>query len=109
MKKPFVVGERVAVYAGSCMRRVGTVKKILGDEAIGVVFDPELGCSPSDEVRHFHPKQCRRLIPKKRRRVWLHYTPDNPGVPYYTHTGPIPCVLKNQAECHEFIEVVKKK
>lgn len=60
MKKPFEVGEKVAVYNGMC-RSIGTVKFTSPDTVtIGVVIHEV------NNVIWFHPKQCRRLKPKKK-------------------------------------------
>lgn len=77
MKKPFQVGDRVAVYGlmeryatpgaintVSC-RTACTVENMDGLLA-GVILVKHEGCTYM-----VNPKQCRRLRPKKRRRVWV--------------------------------------
>jgi hypothetical protein len=74
MKKPFQVGDRVAVYGHGGIgwkRWTGRVldptkgAEILGPDFIRVEIEK------LNEVVHAHEKQCRRLVKKPRRRVWL--------------------------------------
>lgn len=60
MKQPFKAGDRVAVYAGP-MRIIGAIALIEPDGHI--ILDKY------ENV--WHPKQCRRLIKKQRREVWI--------------------------------------
>lgn len=63
MKKPFEVGQRVAFYCGG-RRDTGVIKKI--SELTGMVT------VATDRADFFvHPKQCRRLVKKERRRFWI--------------------------------------
>ncbi len=65
MKRPFQVGDRVVVYWYP-VRYTGKVIEITNKgRALSVLKD-------SDGVEILAlPQQCRRLIPKKRRSVWL--------------------------------------
>lgn len=63
MKKPFKVGQRVAVYNFG-IRYVGTIFDVFKD-GIDVAEDPD------NKGMRVHPKQLRRLVKKERRRVWI--------------------------------------
>lgn len=54
-----------------------------------------------------HPKQCRKLVKKERRRVWLTFYKDNGYSNIYTF-NPLRSALKEGAEVFEFIEVKRK-
>ena len=56
----FKVGDRVAVYNIGNSRFCGTITHIDADHALRV-----------DNV-YYSPKQCRRLILKKRREIWVY-------------------------------------
>lgn len=60
MKTPFKIGDRVAVYE-NIERRVSVIESVGANGIIRLV---------GSSIR-FHPKQCRRLIPKKRREIWI--------------------------------------
>lgn len=66
MKKPFVVGERVAVYIAGT-RSVGRVLALLEFGNL------KIKCKPGEAYgyRIVHPKQCRRLVRKERRVIWI--------------------------------------
>lgn len=64
MQMKFKVGDRVAVYE-NCKRFTGMVLND-GHQSIQVELD-------DDRVLPFHPKQCRRLIKKPRRRIAVSY------------------------------------
>lgn len=76
MKKPFEVGERVAVYGHRALafgvRVVGLIEAMDQDERrmypTGVKVRDE---KYSGQAYFAHPKQCRRLVKKERRRAWL--------------------------------------
>lgn len=66
MKEPFKIGDRVAVYQsffGRSERNIGLVIDT-GNQAIKVQHDSGL-------MWILHPKQCRRLVKKERRRIWV--------------------------------------
>lgn len=73
MGSKFKVGEKVAVYTGTesperlkiAIRSVGRVVGDWNDELIRVEI------SNGGPTFGFHPKQCRRLVKKPRRRVWI--------------------------------------
>lgn len=97
-KKPLQVGERVAAYSGGD-RHVGTVERKLSSGAYEI--DVESG--------HLlvHPKQCRRLVKKPRRRIWLFKAYLDGG---RVQGSPILLAPPNTSEAWiEFSEVRKKK
>lgn len=63
MKKPFQVGERVSCAWYDGVFR-GEILRIDNTECIQIIFD-------DGRVRRSHVRQCRRLIKKPRRRVWV--------------------------------------
>lgn len=63
-REPLKVGDRCAVYT-SRGRNVGTVMEISEHTGNIKVVEGDNFCS------WVHPKQCRRLIPKKRREIWV--------------------------------------
>jgi hypothetical protein len=65
-KKPLAPGDRVAVYSG-LSRCIGIVESTT--EGLALV---RVGLN----VRTYHVKQCRRLVRRERRRVWI----DEPGL-----------------------------
>lgn len=92
MKKPFKVGERVAVYHGAA-RFVGHIKDIRNGT---VLVEESYG-----ESQFWHPKQCRRLVSKEKRRVWV----EKQG---YIFSNLNSLNLK-EGERVEFIEVKKSR
>lgn len=62
MKKPFQVGDRVAVYWYDG-RFKGRVLSVNGD-LLAVQFD-------SGQQRRSHAKQCRRIVKRKPREWWI--------------------------------------
>lgn len=62
MKKPFQVGDRVRAYSWAAVY-AGRVIRVEGDRVY-------LGLDGGGNL-DFHPKQCRRLVRKERRRVWV--------------------------------------
>lgn len=72
MKRPFQKGDRVRVYASvyeELLETVGTIERILENGMVYVEFDKvsEIGNASC----WAHPRQCRRLVKKERRRVWI--------------------------------------
>lgn len=62
----FKVGDRVVKYDSNLKPSKGTVVKIYEDGCLSL----DIG---AEEIRLFaHPKQCRLLIKKPRRRVWIY-------------------------------------
>lgn len=115
MKKPFAVGERVRVY-GSSVRHWYE-----GEVASGVVCEPgaehlvRVKIDGTDRYCEFHPKQCRRLIKKQRRRIWAYITGDG-NICVSTEKPTDGCMCSNEYCCEkryfasgwsEFIEVKK--
>jgi hypothetical protein len=76
MKRPFQVGDRVAVYGldGNCeLVRIKTT--ITGFASSGQLYLDEKDTVrltvPKYDFSVAHPKQCRRLVKKVRRRIWI--------------------------------------
>lgn len=66
----FQVGDLVAVY-WSRSREVGTVEEIFGDGSLIIRLESGL-------IAGYHPKQCRRLVKRKRREVYVNVYPNSP-------------------------------
>jgi len=96
-------GDRVAVYWGK--RCVGTVEMIRNDGLLQISV--ENGSTSDTWIAH--PKQCRKLVKKERRRVWFEKV--DIGQNHwngYSNEKEIWESLK-PGERVEFIEVRKKK
>jgi len=65
MKRPFEVGDRVRVYRNYPNIDTGEIIHFYDDGAISYRHEIDL------KEYIAYPKQCRRLIPKKRRSVWV--------------------------------------
>lgn len=91
MKRPFEVGDKIAVYT-PWARIPATIERLGLDGTIVIENDV---C--------YHPKQCRRLINKKstRRRIWIHKR-DLLLLEFSPVKG-------NENDFLEFLEVKKKK
>lgn len=100
-KRPFEVGDRVAAY--NCTKRYEGVVWSIDNRR----WPTTLVIETRDDVLSFHPKQCRRLVRKERRRVWVnmdhwdYYKADNPAHAYLEEPQDTPGWV-------EFIEVKKK-
>lgn len=68
MSKELKVGDRVAVYE-SRTRETGRVKEIRESGAVVVQLDRE--AVVGGETLWVHPKQCRRLVKKRRMEFWI--------------------------------------
>lgn len=66
MSGKFKVGQRVAAYING-QRDCGMLEK---QNANGTF---EFMADKYSSRRTVHPKQCRRLVPKKRREIWIAY------------------------------------
>ena len=101
----FKVGERVAVYWYDG-RFTGAVEKIHANGSLQIVFDN------FSYRKSAHPKQCRRLVKKERRRVWLplkyvdRAPTDTENLTIGIYRSSIPPTNPDWAE---FIEVRSKK
>lgn len=94
----FKVGDRVAFYS-SGKRDVGEVKALLNTDTL-VIMDK------SDTTYHFHPKQCRKLVKKQRRRFLVEIVENE-----YGQVEP-PRILNSDDKPHQngyIIEVVEVK
>lgn len=71
MKRPFQIGDRVRVYqfefVGSQSRTNYVAEVVRSDYDDGSIRVQFGGTS-----RNVHPKQCRRLVMRERRRCWVH-------------------------------------
>lgn len=67
----FQVGDRVRVYHGHKSFK-GTIKDIHNGGG-GLLYVMEDGFYSYPEDAPFSPKQCRKLVKKERRRVWISY------------------------------------
>lgn len=108
----FKVGDRVAVYGATQTgysgvvfeRKTGTIKEI--EPARGAWFNVLL--DGAKQTYTFHPKQCRLVKKKERRRMWIsemhleHHL--KVGDPTYAYSYP-----DLVTEPVEFVEVRKKK
>lgn len=101
MKRPLQVGDRVAVYHG-------------GRRLVGVLVDDSmtnrtwLSCRidhPNGDSETFavHPKQCRRLVKKERRRTTVEVQYDG-RLKIIAHSGP----LLGIGEQYNLVEVRRK-
>lgn len=105
----FKVGDRVAVYPKAFERMTGIIDSThITDYTFMVVkLDERYG----SDVYTYHPKQCRRLVKKPRRRVWI-FNPDAFDAGYVSDVSKKP--LEGYVEFIEalkpveFIEVKKK-
>lgn len=82
MKKPFAVGERVAVYDQD--RVTGVITKVISDTMCMVrVAKEDFDCE-------YHVKQLRRLKPKREPREWTVSKPDDVTPTFWIHHGAVP-------------------
>lgn len=96
MIRTFKAGDRVKVYPIAKNGEVITFD-VSGNIAVG--FDDNAG-----SMQFFHPKQCRKLIKKERRRVWIR----NPEFLYYIrHSFQIPTELFSNVPADGFVEFVE--
>jgi hypothetical protein len=82
--KPFKIGDRVAVYGKvgerQLYRQTGTICDPYdgvnyNNELLTVFFDFDLKTQQCPKQELVHPKQCRRLIKKERKRIWVKPAP----------------------------------
>jgi hypothetical protein len=115
MKKPFQVGDRVAVYGldGNCeLVRIKTT--ITGLPANGQLYldekDTVKTTVPRYDFSMAHPKQCRRLVKKPRRRVWVNQYTEGVYGSAYAEQGAAENAGRNSQgrELVEFVEVRRK-
>lgn len=101
MKRPFQVGERIRIYYDYSKQCTGEILNIWADGCLCI----------RDDIGHVermaHPKQCRRLVKKKRRSLWVAtgnlIRPGNQVFLAYSEKA------KDNIEYTEFREVVKGK
>jgi hypothetical protein len=99
----FQVGDRVAVYAyqhqTSPGRRIGRVSSISHYGNIVVRFDS------FGPVGFFHPKQCRKLVKKEPRRVWINISPSGTMGAVWRNETKAKAVSDPEDITVEFVEV----
>lgn len=115
MKKPFKVGDRVRIYC-AIEPFTGAIDSVFPSECLLIhVDDIFTGGLNINKQRIAHPKQCRRLKPKKKKekmRVWLNeYSGE---INYWALTSKekemadaIP--RKDRTACIEFVEVKREE
>lgn len=106
MKKPFEVDERVRVYAtlnGAIAETKGTVARKRPDEMLFVNLDGRRG-----EIVA-HPKQCRRLVKKFRRRIYVPINAEVMDMVSFSSFWKFLEMMPAESERHEFIEFVEVK
>lgn len=99
----FKVGDRVRIY-GFHIDDAGHVM----DRTIDEVCDN--GLLGTDGGEYVHPKQCRRLVKRERRRVWVNVY--GGGMNYVAHPTQEVAdrnALQSRVECIEMVEVRRKK
>ncbi len=105
-------GLRVRVYAtlnGAVAESNGTVRSLRDDGMLVVDLDSQLKAIVA------HPKQCRRLVLKPRRRVWIYgpsigdETIDDSDITFDAEKQIGSLGEKLRAEWVEFIEARRKK
>lgn len=97
MKTPLKVGDRVAVYDG-VLKYCRTIEAIAPSGAVRI----------SGSTAWFHPKQCRRLVKKKRREWWINIYPDREGYAHATKKDADSGHRRNaRTECVHVREVKK--
>lgn len=96
----FKVGDRVVVYSGMVVQR-GIVGSLLSYTGVVVKLDDGEGtlCVSS--------KQCRRLVKKSNRRVWIDYKAAQNGLAQDVFLTE-PVNPYDRADYTEFVEVKKK-
>lgn len=90
MKKPFQVGDRVAVYGSFSPKHGGSVRYLDGDRGTllssdnGAGFEVRLdvpfrdiNLMDPDVIDSVHPKQCRRLVKRELRKVAVSWAEDS--------------------------------
>lgn len=103
MKRPLIVGDRVAVYCGE--RIVGVVSQIFFSGNVSINTGAPFKRGP------FHQRQCRRLVKKKSlRRVWARIPDYGAGsCKVFFDQKEAESLCPGSAEIVEFIEVRRKK
>ena len=97
----FKVGDRVRVYMGHYADKQGHYKDL---EIIEI--SEQGGIKVNSWDGWYHPKQCRKLVKKKRRSVWL--DPTYSPTPHQNGVSLIPSSIVPMAGFVEFREVKKK-
>lgn len=101
----FKIGDRVAIYVGDD-RSTGIIRRI---NDYGTLFVRVDGLDETDEYG-YHPKQCRILKIKKRRRIWVSTQINQAD--FESESSICRCTHLTLKECKgwiEFAEVREKK
>lgn len=105
----FKIGDRVMVY-GAVQIGDQSYKARPGGKATIIYYPNSEPYVQFDDDRDTHysvdPKQCRRLVKKPRRRIWIKTIVKNE---YYKGTQYICSSFKTDDSFVEFVEVLKKK
>lgn len=99
----FKAGDQVVVYG----REWGAKMQGFKAKVESINEDGMLFVNTKDTAYYVHPKQCRRLVKKPRRRIWVNFYPTGTCVHLSKeeadkHAG------RSRIECVEFIECKKK-
>ena len=106
----FKVGDRVAVY--------GTIPNHYLSGHKGTVFDPrengpgiQVKLDGGDVVYYVHPKQCRKLRKKERRKVFIHYCNKTVGRVFPDVDSAVRASIRDFSvtEIVQFVEVKRHK
>lgn len=103
----FKVGERVAVYLWDG-RFTAVIEHLNDNGSLDVKFDN------LESRNHVHPKQCRRLVKKPKKKIWIDLNFDvvhDSMVGSYMQNAVVFLTppLLNPQDFTEFVEVRKKK
>lgn len=105
----FKVGDRVAIYGtvATYSEKNKSTEYLRGDKGtVQIVYsNPEDELTVKMESREIsaHPKQCRKLMKKERKRLWIKY----PSLPTGFHSCMREISNKYETDWFEFIEVKK--
>lgn len=102
----FKIGDRVRVYGATYAYQcaVGAVTVINADGTLHVAT----GLRSQPLIESAHPKQCRKLIKRPRRRAWLLFRKETMVSLAHTCNKPSPEWASVDQTIIEFIEVKKK-
>lgn len=107
MEKPFEVGDRIRVYSHygpytATVTKIGVSRDILKGYVDGLV---EVRSEDGNTWLQ-HPKQCRRLVKKKRREFWFNfYGSGGYSHAYFSREAADIAAIPNRLECIKVREV----
>lgn len=104
----FKVGDRVAVYYPRCpIRNHAEITEVYPDGSLLVKYDYDLTYRFAA-----HPKQCRRLVKKERRKIWIAQSELTPAYTsikaVWIQRDPKDLTCAEGDQLIEFVEVKKK-